>query len=84
VTGTHYLIGDGPRGPWTIAPGRFLDGALPCRRYAARILNTDQGLQIIGFVDRPHGGFVGELTNPDAVEVGSDGLLRVASAALVE
>jgi beta-fructofuranosidase len=21
VTGTHYLIGDGPRGPWRIAPG---------------------------------------------------------------
>ena len=29
VTGTHYLIADDPRGPWTVAPGAFLDGTNP-------------------------------------------------------
>jgi beta-fructofuranosidase len=84
VTGTHYLIGEGPRGPWSVAPGPFLDGSLPPRRYAARILNTDTGLRIIGFIDRPQGVFVGELSDPDPIEVEPDGLLRVAAAALAE
>ena len=26
VRGTHYLTAEGPRGPWTVAPGPFLDG----------------------------------------------------------
>jgi beta-fructofuranosidase len=62
---------------WSIAPGPFLDGALPCRRYAARIVETGDGLRIIGFMDRPDGDFVGELTDPDPVEVMADGRLRV-------
>lgn len=78
VTGSHYLIGESPRGPWRIAPGTFLDGALPCRRYAARIVHTQAGMRILGFADRPDGQqFVGEVTDPDAVIVDDDGLLHV-------
>ncbi len=78
VTGTHYLIADNARGPWRIAPGPFLDGALPCRRYAARIVFTDEGLVILGFADRPDGGaFVGHVMDPEPVIVGDDGLLTV-------
>jgi beta-fructofuranosidase len=84
VTGTHYLIGEGPRGPWSVAPGLLLDGSLPCRRYAARILNTGKGLRIIGFIDHPEGVFIGELCDPDPIEVEPDGRLRVAAAALAE
>lgn len=84
VTGTHYLIGEGPRGPWSVAPGPFLDGSLPCRRYAARILETEAGLRIIGFRDRPEGKFIGEISNPDPIEVDQDGLLRVAATAMAE
>ncbi|SHI98851.1 levansucrase [Wenxinia saemankumensis] len=77
VTGSHYLIGDGPRGPWRIAPG-FLDGALPCRRYAARIVDGPEGLAILGFADRPEGGnFVGEVMDPEPVTVTEDGLLKI-------
>ena len=78
VTGTHYLISDGgPRGPWRIAPG-FLDGSLPCRRYAARIVETDGGLMLLGFADRPDGrGFVGEVMDPVPVGIDADGHLRV-------
>jgi len=78
VTGTHYLIGQGPRGPWRIAPGPFLDGSLPCQRYAARIVETGDGMRIIGFADQgPDGQFLGYLTDPDPVEIGADGQLIV-------
>lgn len=79
VTGSHYLIGEGPFGPWQVAPGRFLDGGLPCPRYAARIVETAEGLRIIGFADRPEGVFIGELTDPDPVAADADGLLRVVA-----
>jgi beta-fructofuranosidase len=79
VTGSHYLIGEGPSGPWRIAPGPFLDGSLPSRRYAARIVATDEGLRILGFLNRPDGDFVGHVTDPDPVTVDQDGLLRVGT-----
>ena len=78
VTGTHYLTADDPRGPWTIAPGRFLDGALPCRRYAARLVETPAGLRIMGFADRGQDGqFRGVILDPEPVEVMADGRLIV-------
>lgn len=76
VTGNHYLIGESPRGPWRIAPG-FLDGALPCKRYAARILSTTDGLVIMGFADRPEGTFLGHVMDPEPVEILPDGTLRI-------
>jgi beta-fructofuranosidase len=80
VTGTHYLIGNSPRGPWRIAPGPFLDGALPCRRYAARIVHAADGLRIMGFADRPDGGhFVGHVMDPEPVIVRRDGLLEIVT-----
>ena len=79
VTGNHYLIGDSPRGPWRIAPG-FLDGDMPCRRYAARIVDTDDGFVILGFADRPDGvNFVGQITDPEPVDITPDGLLEVST-----
>ncbi len=78
VTGTHYLIADNPRGPWAVAPGAFLDGDDPCRRYAARVIDTDDGLVLIGFMHNPDGApFVGELSDPLPVEITSDGWLRL-------
>ncbi|OEO32297.1 levansucrase [Devosia insulae DS-56] len=77
VTGTHYLIADDPRGPWQLAPGPFLDGAEPCRRYAARIVETADGLRILGFADNGKAQFGGYVTDPDPVTVGPDGLLTV-------
>ncbi|PZX14899.1 beta-fructofuranosidase [Palleronia aestuarii] len=79
VTGSHYLMGEGPRGPWQVAEGPFLDGALPCRRYASRIVETEEGLRILGFADRPEGTFVGHVTDPDPVEIEPDGRLVIRS-----
>ena len=78
VTGTHYLIGESARGRWQIAPGRFFDGALPCRRYAARIVETGDGMQIMGFADHgPDGHFLGYVMDPEPVEIDEYGFLRV-------
>ncbi|MEM8849133.1 MAG: levansucrase [Pseudomonadota bacterium] len=78
VTGSHYLMGDGPRGSWRLPEGPFLDGALPCRRYAARIVPTDGGPVIMGFADRPDGGaFQGYVMDPQRVTADEDGHLRV-------
>lgn len=77
VTGTHYLVADDPRGPWRIAPGHFFDGAVPCRRYAARIAETSEGLRILGFADGGNGLFGGFIMDPEPVEVSSDGRLQV-------
>ena len=81
VTGSHYLIADDPRGPWQIAPGAFLDGAEPCRRYAARIVETADGLRIMGFADNGKAQFGGYVMDPEPVTVGSDGLLSVVPIA---
>ena len=81
VTGNHYLIGDGPRGPWRLGPG-FMDGANPGRRYAARVVETEAGLQILGFADRgPGGEFIGHVMDPEPVKQQPDGTLQVAPAA---
>ncbi|TLP44163.1 levansucrase [Cohaesibacter sp. CAU 1516] len=77
VTGNHYLIADDPRGPWRMAPG-FLDGGLPCRRYAARILKTDNGLVIMGFDDNGREDFVGEIRDPEPVLIDEEGYLQLA------
>lgn len=76
VTGTHYLTADSPRGPWRVAPG-FLDGDLPCRRYAARICDTGDGLVIMGFADGGHDNFKGYVMDPEPVDIGADGRLTV-------
>ena len=81
VSGSHYLIGESARGPWRIAEGRFLDGALPCRRYAARIVETGQGMVILGFADHPDGTFIGHVMDPEPVEIDDEGRLHVRAAA---
>ncbi|MGX9856389.1 levansucrase [Limimaricola variabilis] len=79
VTGNHYLTADDPRGPWTVAPG-FLDGDLPCRRYAARVLETENGWVIMGFSDGGKENFGGYVMDPVPLEVDGDGQLRIGKA----
>ena len=80
-TGTHYLIGETPRGPWRIAPGPMLDGDHPGRRYAARIADTGQEKQLLGFLmtDPETGHFPGVIADPEPVERKPDGRLALAS-----
>lgn len=78
--GTHYLIGESPRGPWQIAPGPILDGNHPGQRYAGRIVDTDAGLQLLGFLmtDPNTGSFPGVIADPETVERKPDGRLTLA------
>lgn len=70
------MAGD-PRGPWQIAPGQFFDGAEPCQRYAARIVETPQGLRILGFADGGKASFGGYIMEPQPVGVLPDGRLTL-------
>ncbi|GAD57676.1 sucrose-6-phosphate hydrolase [Limimaricola cinnabarinus] len=79
VTGNHYLIAESPRGPWTVAPG-FLDGDLPCRRYAARVLETENGRVIMGFADGGKDAFGGYVMDPMPLKVAGDGRLFIEHA----
>lgn len=83
MTGSHYLIGQSPRGPWRIAPGPMLDGADPVKRYAGRIVDTAAGMKLMGFrwFDPKTGKFVGHIDNPVDVRVESDGRLALVEAA---
>lgn len=77
VTGSHYLIADDPRGPWSVAPGPFLEGHMPCRRYAGKIVERDGELFAMGFIHTtPEADFVGEVSDPIPVSVDENGLLK--------
>ena len=78
VQGTHYMTALDPRGPWEVAPGPFLDGDPAVDRYAARIVDTDAGPVLLGFLHNPGGGdFVGEISDPVPVTIDRDGWLRL-------
>jgi len=78
VTGSHYLVADNPRGPWQVAPGAFMDGHEPARRYAGKMVETSTGLATMGFVfTGSDGAFVGEVCDPIPVEADAQGLLHL-------
>lgn len=78
VSGSHYLVADHINGPWTIAPGGFLDGGNPCPRYSGKLLETDAGLRFMGFWhDTPEGEFIGVVSDPVEVEI-RGGLLQLS------
>jgi beta-fructofuranosidase len=69
VSGTSYLVADHPLGPWQPAE-RFLDGDVPCRRYAGKILPdpVTGGDCLLAFEDAgPDGVFVGQIGDPIAL-----------------
>ncbi|MCE0505921.1 levansucrase [Roseivivax sp. GX 12232] len=79
VTGNHYLMGDSPRGPWRVAPG-FLDGALPCYRYAAQVLMRDTGPVLMGFRDGDKKTFGGYVMDPVPLKTDAEGLLHIEAS----
>ncbi|NOZ33325.1 MAG: levansucrase [Alphaproteobacteria bacterium] len=78
VGGTHYLMASHPGGPWQIAPGPFLDGDTPTRRYAGKLVKIENDLKFLAFVhDGPEGEFVGEIGDPLDVTIDGNGLLHL-------
>lgn len=75
VTGSHYLIADSHLGPWTIAPGAFLDGDMPPNRYAGKIVNHRGKWYMMGFLhDTRDGDFIGEISDPIEIATDENGL----------
>lgn len=70
VTGSHYLVASHPLGPWQVADGAFLDAAVLCRRYAAKMVSTASGLALLGFhYWTEDGQFAGTVSDPVPVQV---------------
>jgi beta-fructofuranosidase len=77
VSGSHYMMADSPLGPWSV-PKPFLDGANPCRRYAAKIVDVGGKLFLMGFLhDDADGTFIGRVSDPVPLRVDGDGQLHV-------
>lgn len=80
VWGSHYLVADDALGPWRVADGAFLDGALPCKRYAGKLVDTGHGLALLGFNYWSDAGeFVGTVSDPVPVMLdAASGRLQLA------
>ncbi|WP_293995631.1 hypothetical protein [Sphaerotilus sp.] len=73
VWGTHYLMAEHPLGPWRVGPAPFLDGDVPCRRYAGRIVETDSGPALMAFnYWQTDGTFAGTVCDPMPLRVDAD------------
>ncbi len=79
LSGTHYLVGDTPFGPWRLIEDQFLVGNEAWSMYAGRVVIQPDGVPVfLGFVNLDgDGNFVGGLSNPIPVAVLEDGRLRV-------
>lgn len=80
VWGSHYLVAAHPLGPWQLPEGPFLDGSMPCKRYAAKVVDTGAGLALLGFdYWGADGEFVGTIGDPVPVQVDArSGLMSLA------
>jgi beta-fructofuranosidase len=77
VMGTSYLTAPTHLGPWEPAVP-FLDGSVPCQRYAGKIIERDGKLSLIAFLhDRPDGSFVGTVGDPIPLKVHNNGTLSL-------
>lgn len=72
--GSHYLVGESPRGPWRVPDGPGLDTGRD--RYAARIVDHD-GLKILGFKHGDNDDFGGYVMDPEPVYRRADGALSL-------
>jgi beta-fructofuranosidase len=74
LTGNHYLMAESHLGPWHV-PKPFLDGGL---RYAARMVERDGKLNIMGFHNiNASGRFIGEVSDPAPIGINADGTLKL-------
>lgn len=80
--GTHYLVAESARGPFTLSTERFFSGDARGELYAGRVIETFDGewvfLAFLQFVDG--GPFVGGLSDPFPIRVDSRGALSIDRA----
>ncbi len=82
-TGTYYMVGDSPYGPFTMLGDGVLEADATGTTYAGKIHHTLDGVPWFLAWNRVavNGDFVGDLAAPRRVEIASDGSLSIAVAA---
>ena len=80
VTGTHYLVGDQPLGPFAFLTDKFLLGDEAGSRYAGKVIRDPNGNWVLMTSHSWTGdsGFIGEIADPLPLQVAADGRLSVA------
>jgi beta-fructofuranosidase len=77
VMGTSYLMAPSHLGPWTAAVP-FLDGSIPCKRYAGKVIERDGKLFLLAFLHFDHqGNFIGTISDPVPLSIDNNGILKV-------
>jgi beta-fructofuranosidase len=78
-TGTHYLVGDNPLGPFRYLTDSFLSGDEHGSLYSGKLIQDTEGCwQFLAFKNMTeHATFVGELCDPLSVTVLVDGRLEL-------
>jgi beta-fructofuranosidase len=78
LTGTHYLIGEGPLGPWRLAPGPFFDGDKRGSRYAGRAVRHNGCWYYFAFRHTAEdGSFIGDIDGPYRLGFSKAGQLTI-------
>jgi beta-fructofuranosidase len=79
VTGTHYLVAEGPLGPFRYSTHEFLSGDPVGLHYAGKLVQgPDGGCLFLAWRNfAPDGSFLGDLIDPIPVEVDAQGDLRL-------
>lgn len=79
VTGTHYLVGDSPTGPFRYLTDEFLVGDTIGSLYSGKLIQAvDGNWYFIAFWNMSSDGdFIGEISDPMPVSVAADGRLSV-------
>ncbi len=80
ATGTHYLVGDAPDGPFTYQSDRFLVGDASGSLYSGKLIEgPDNRWYFMAWHNRDSvGNFSGELSDPYPVTLNERGELEVA------
>ena len=81
VTGTHYLVGDAPLGPFKLLTDEFLYADPLGTYYAGKVIRDPKGNWVLmtSHSHAPEDRFVGQLANPVPIKVEADGRLSVVS-----
>jgi beta-fructofuranosidase len=79
VTGTHYLVGDYPLGPFKLMPGDFLLGDEIGSGYSGKLIrDPNKKWNLMAFRKwAANGDFLGEVGDPMPIQIGTDGRLLV-------
>ena len=79
VTGTHYMVGDSPTGPFRYITDEFLVGDAHGSLYSGKLVQgADEQWYYMAFHNfAPDGSFIGEISDPYPVTIAEDGHLLV-------